>query len=407
MDENLLQVEQYLQGNPLEFHLRTFAISLLEDGYRQRGVRAKLRLLADLGRWLERTGRAVTHVEEGLVDTFLKQRKRVCGGDSRTLQQFLDHLRKGGLAPEQKPVSDQSPLTDILSRYEAHLRSQRGLAGSTVSQYQYLVRKFLTTQFRHGSFLLKALKPSDISDFVLRHTHSVGISRLNAMTAALRSFFRYLLQKGELQRDLAASVPRVVNRRLSTVPRHLPAKDVERLLKAPNRLTAIGRRDYAILLLLARLALRAGEVVRLRLEDINWRSGEILVRGKGLFQDRMPLLPDVGKALANYLRRGRPVCRTRRVFICMKPPFRGLGDSTTVAAVVRRALAWADLHPTSSGAHLLRHSLATSLIHSGATLGEIGEILRHRAPNSTEIYAKVDFDGLRSLAHPWPMGGAQ
>ena len=227
------------------------------------------------------------------------------------------------------------------------------------------------------------------------------------MTTAFRSFFRFLFQKGELQTNLAASVPTVASWRLSTVPKYLVPKEVKRVLKACNRRKAIGRRDYAILLLLARLGLRAGEVVALQLEDVNWRAGEILVRGKGLLHEQMPLPPDVGQALASYVRRDRPPCQTRRVFLCMKAPRRGFAHPSTLSTIVRRALARADLHPPLKGAHLLRHSLATSMLRSGAKMGEIAEILRHRALNSTEIYAKVDFEGLRSLAHPWPMGGAQ
>jgi len=231
--------------------------------------------------------------------------------------------------------------------------------------------------------------------------------RAQVMTTAFRSFFRFLFQKGELQADLAASVPTVANWQLSTVPKYLTPKEVERVLKACDRRTAIGRRNYAILLLLARLGLRAGEVIALQLDDLNWRAGEILVRGKGLLHDRIPLPPDVGQALASYLRRDRPACGTRRVFICTKAPRRGFAHPSTLSTIVRRALARADLRPPLKGAHLLRHSLATSMLRSGATMSEIAEILRHRARNTTEIYAKVDFQSLQSLAHPWPMGGAQ
>jgi integrase/recombinase XerD len=191
------------------------------------------------------------------------------------------------------------------------------------------------------------------------------------------------------------------------VPKFLTSEEVERVIKACNRRMPTGRRDFAILLLLARLGLRAGEVVALQLEDINWRAGEILVRGKGLLHDRMPLPADVGEALACYLRRDRPSCQTRRVFVCMKAPRRGFAGPSTLTTIVRRALDRADLHPEFKGAHLLRHSLATSMLRSGATMAEIGEVLRHRSPNTTEIYAKVDFDGLRSLAHSWPLEGAQ
>ena len=228
------------------------------------------------------------------------------------------------------------------------------------------------------------------------------------MTSAFRSFFRFLFQHGELRLDLAPSVPTVADWRLSAIPKYITPAEVARVLGSCDRQTAIGRRDYAILLLLARLGLRAGEIVALRLDDIDWRSGEILIRGKGFLHDRMPLPVDAGQALASYLRHDRPSCKTRSVFICMRAPQRRFARAATVSTIVKRALARAGLHPGFKGAHLLRHSLATSMIRSGASMGEIGEILRHRRPSTTEIYAKLDFEGLRSLAQPWPgIGGAR
>jgi site-specific recombinase XerD len=387
--------------------LRRFASSLAEQGYAENTLREKVKLLAKCEEWLKRNRLAVVDLDEPLVGTFLKRRHRVHRGDAKTLQQFLDHLRRQSVVPARNLPRDRSPLAQILNRYEMHLSTERGLVAHTIQEYQSFVRKFLRERFRGQPLLLKAVKASDISHFILRHTASMRGKRAQVMTTAFRSFFRFLFEKGELQADLAASVPTVANWRLSTVPKYLTPKEVERVLKACDRRTAIGRRNYAILLLLARLGLRAGEVVALQLEDVNWRAGEILVRGKGLLHDRMPLPPDVGQALASYLRRDRPDCRTRRVFICAKAPRRGFAHPSTLSTIVRRALARADLHPPLKGAHLLRHSLATSMLRSGATMSEIAEILRHRALNTTEIYAKVDFQGLRSLAHPWPIGGAQ
>ena len=293
---------------------------MLDDGYADATVHEKLSLLHRLGEWLRRTGRAVTHLDERLVEAFVKHRQRVQRGDLKTLQQFLDYLREFGVVPAQEPVLDRSPLANILSCYEQYLRSERGLVVGTISHYLYFVRKFLITRFREGPFLLKAMKASDISDFVLRHGQSMGVRRAQLMTTAFRSFFRYLFQKGELQADLAAAVPTVANWRLSTVPKYLAADEVKCVLQTCDRRTATGQRDYAILLLLARLGLRAGEVTALRLEDINWRAGQILVRGKGLVHDRMPLPADVGEALASYLRRSRPPCQTRRVFVRTRAP---------------------------------------------------------------------------------------
>ena len=407
MLEKFLQPNERLHDIPLGLSLRALATSLVEDGYADQTVRSKLRLLDELGRWFGLTGLTVAHLDERHVEAFVKHRQQVRRGDLKTLEQFLDHLRKRAVIPDRAPVRDLSPLADILSRYEEYLRSERGLVTATVLNYLPYIRRFLVERFREGPFLFGQVNPSDISNFVLRHGPSMSVGRAQLMTTAFRSFFRYLFQKGELQANLAAAVPTVADWRLSTVPKYLAPEEVKRVLEACNRRTASGRRDYAILLLLARLGLRAGEVVALQLDDIKWRAGEILVRGKGLFHDRMPLPSDVGKALASYLRRDRPACQTRRVFVCMKAPRRGFANPSTLTTIVRRALARADLHPTFKGAHLLRFSLATSMLRSGATMGEIGEVLRHRIPNTTEIYAKVDFDGLRSLAHPWPIGGAQ
>ncbi len=407
MLEKFLQPNERLHDIPLGLSLRALATSLVEDGYADQTVRSKLRLLDELGRWFGLTGLTVAHLDERHVEAFVKHRRQVRRGDLKTLEQFLDHLRKRAVIPDRAPVRDRSPLADILSRYEKHLRSERGLVTATVLNYLPYIRRFLVERFREGPFLFGQVNPSDISNFVLRHGPSMSVGRAQLMTTAFRSFFRYLFQKGELQANLAAAVPTVADWRLSTVPKYLAPEEVKRVLEACNHRTASGRRDYAILLLLARLGLRAGEVVALQLEDIKWRAGEILVRGKGLFHDRMPLPSDVGKALASYLRRDRPACQTRRVFVCMKAPRRGFANPSTLTTIVRRALTRADLHPTFKGAHLLRFSLATSMLRSGATMGEIGEVLRHRIPNTTEIYAKVDFDGLRSLAHPWPIGGAQ
>ena len=387
--------------------LRRFTSSLVEQGYADGTVRWKLKLVTNFVRWLKRRRLAVADLEEPLVKVFLKRKHRKRRGGLRTLQQFLDHLRRQHVIPARKLPCDRSPLAHLLNQYETHLRTERGLVAHTILEYQSFVRKFLLERFRGRPLLLKAVKASDISDFVLRYTRGRDVKRGPLMTTAFRSFFRFLFQKGELQADLAVSVPTVANWRLSTVPKYLTPQEVERVLMACDRRTAVGRRNYAILLLLARLGLRAGEVVGLHLEDINWRAGEILVRGKGLLHDRMPLPSDVGQALTAYLRRDRPACRTRQVFVCMRAPRRGFAHPSTLSTIVHRALARADLHPPLQGAHLLRHSLATSMLRSGATMGEIAEILRHRTLQTTEIYAKVDFQSLRSLAHPWPMGGAQ
>jgi integrase len=225
------------------------------------------------------------------------------------------------------------------------------------------------------------------------------------MATVLRSFLSFLFQKGRIAMNLAAAVPSVPRQHLAELPRYLEAREVEKVLGSCDRRRKIGKRDYAILLLLARLGLRANEVVQLTLDDIDWRAGELLIRGKGARVDRLPLLQDVGQALADYLKNARPVCSSRRMFIQCRAPLEGFARPGCVSSLVREALQRVQLCPHNRGAHVLRHSLATGMLRNGASLAQIGQVLRHQLPQSTEIYAKVDFNALRALALPWP-GGA-
>jgi len=404
-----LASDKRLRGNPLVPHLSSFAASLLEAGYARFTMQSKLGLLADFVLYLGRRDIFIRGLDERQATAFINCRqriRRVHRGDRETLGQFLAHLRKHDLIPGQAGlIRDNSPLAQILNRYEQHLRSERGLTPATIVNYVPFARKFLAERFHKRAIHLERLQAADISAFVLRHAHTMGCRRAQLMTTAFRSFFRFLFQTGELQADLVPAVPTVADWRLSTVPKYLMPDEVERVVGSCNRQTSTGRRDYAILLLLARLGLRAGEIVAVKLDDIDWRAGEILIRGKGLVHDRMPLPIDVGKALSSYLRLDRPACKTRRVFVCMKAPRSGFAGPSTVTTIVRRALDRAGLCPDFKGAHLMRHSLATGMLRSGASMREIGEVLRHRIPSTTEIYAKLDFEGLRSLAHPWPKVG--
>jgi len=399
------------QDSPLASHLASFATSLVENGYVESTVQSKLSLLAGFGQWLGRRRLSITDFNEQLAERFIayKRRKaRVHRGNRETLLQFLGHLQTRDVIPAPTPACDDSPLAAILTRYERHLRSERGLAAATVVNYLPCIRKFLIERFREKPLVIREVRSSDVAAFILRHAPTMSPRRAQLVTAAFRSFFRFLFQDGELLVNLALSVPSVADRRLATIPKYLSPDQVERVLGTCNCQTATGRRDYAILLLLARLGLRAGEVVSLRLDDVDWRTGELLVRGKGLLHDRMPLPVDVGEALTSYLRMDRPACKTRRVFVCMKAPRSGFAGPSTLSTIVRRALDRANLYPALRGAHVLRHSLATTMLRSGASMNEIGEILRHRNPSTTEIYAKLDFDGLRTLAHPWPgVGGGR
>ena len=254
----------------------------------------------------------------------------------------------------------------------------------------------------------RALHADEIRAFVIETGLRLSPRTKQTMAAALRSFLRFLFLRGETAADLALAIPIVRQERQVSVPRHLPPEDIKRLLASCDLASPTGRRNYALLLLLARLGLRAGEVMALRLDDVRWREGEIMVRGKGQVQDKVPLLPDVGEALASYLRQDRPAGPSRQLFICRKAPHRGFSHPSSVSTIVMRALQCAGLTPPMRGAHLLRHSLATAMLRRGASFAEIGQVLRHRSARTTEIYAKVDLAALRDVARPWPcLGGAR
>ncbi len=289
------------------------------------------------------------------------------------------------------------------------MRKQRGAADGTVDGYFAVVRDFLGHRFGSGNPDVAALTASDIAEYLAGRALTLSPKRMAYLASALRSFFRFLFAHGETATDLSAATPIAQLRHRATVPRYLSPPEVRRLLDSCDVDTSAGRRNRAILLLLVRLGLRAGEVAALELDDIRWKSAELVVHGKGSRVDRLPLLSDVGEAIALYLRNDRPAdVVTRRVFLRLCAPVREIGGREAISTVVRTSLAKAGLNPLVRGAHLLRHSLGTQMIRDGASMAEIAEVLRHQCPDSTAIYAKVDFDALRGLAQPWPaMGGGR
>jgi site-specific recombinase XerD len=377
-------------------------------GYAQATIRSQLQLVAAFDRWMARRQIAIADLDERVVDAFLDKprcRRRRQRGSASTLGRLLAHLRAQGAILSPTLVLDDSPRAQLERRYQHYLRTERGLSNTTVQTYLAFLRQFVTEQLGEA-VSARTLSASDVSAFVRRHAHAASPGRAKMMVTALRALFRFLFHTGELDVDLSGAVPTVPDWRLASIPRSLAAQEVERLLTACDLQTGTGRRDHAILRLLARLGLRAGEVVALELDDIHWRLGEITIRGKkGLRHDRFPLSADVGTALATYLRRDRPPSPVRRVFLCMRAPRRSFGGPGAVTTIVRRALRRADLDPPVRGAHLLRHSLAMQMLRHGASFAEIGEVLRHRAASSTEIYAKVDLDRLRAVVQPWPETG--
>jgi site-specific recombinase XerD len=387
-------------------HIDSFAQILEVQGYKKSTAKYKITIVADFSRWLHQQGFNFTELDETTLSEFLLFRGRrgsIFKIEPPTLRDLLKHLRKTGVVPDAVQFDDDNRRR-IECGFAKYLAQERGLEQITIDSYLPIARRFLFDQFGTGPIVLNDLHPSDIVRFILRCTETVGSKSAQRIVCSLRSFFRFLYHQGETTIDLSPSALTVANRRLSELPKFLEPEQVECLLQSCNQDTPVGRRDYVILLLMARLGLRAGDVVHMTLDDIDWEVGELIVCGKSNRQQRLPLPQEVGEALVKYLCDGRPPCSSRRVFIRIKAPHKGFSSSVAICNIVRRALRRAKLNPDFKGSNLLRHSLATQMLRGGASLAEIGEILRHQRLNTTQIYAKVDLAALSALAQPWPGG---
>lgn len=322
-----------------------------------------------------------------------------------TLRRLLAMLRRIGVTPEPEALRP-NPSEQLTHAYANFLLEERNLAPRTIALRRLVASRFLSQKFGSGPLKLSNLRAPDVATFVQQRAHDHGPAHARTLVAGMRLLLRYLHYEGLIDTDLSATVPAVAQWRFSTLPKHLSTAQVRQVLQHCDRSTSLGRRNYAILLLLARLGLRAGEVVRLNLEDIDWDRSRVTVCGKGGQWAQLPLPADVARAIARYLHRDRPRCGCRRLFIRDRAPIGGFHRGAAIACMVKRALARAGVESGRKGAHLLRHSLATDMLRKGASLDEIGEVLRHKSPDSTRIYAKVDLKSLRSLALPWP-GGAR
>lgn len=392
---------------PLEPYVSGFVVELVERGYTPVSVAHQLRLLAHVSRWLACEGLGPDDLSSARVDEFVAARRTagyVNYVTPRALAALLEHLRELGVVPPAEEPT-LSEVEVLLGRYRAWLCSERGLAVVTARNYADMVRPFVALRLdAAGELELRGLTSGDVLAFVLAECPHRRPGSAKLLVTALRSLLGYLHVQGVIARPLAPVVPSVAGWRLAGLPRGLGAEQVSALLASRDPETVVGLRDLAILKLLVRLGMRRGEVAALTLDDVDWRRGEILVRGKGGRRERLPLPVDVGDALARYLRRARPVSADgRAVFVRVKAPHRALtpaGISQVVIAAGHRA------GLGRVNAHRLRHTTATELLRSGAPLVEIGQLLRHRSQQTTAIYAKVDRERLRVLARPWPsLGG--
>lgn len=391
---------------PLTAYAGGFAAELSRVGYTENAMADQVRLLAHLSRWLASKGLGAAELTPAVSDAFLAAR-RAAGYrlwlSPKALMPLLGYLRWLGAAPLE-PTAMLSPTAAMLARYREYLTHERGLTAASAKGYAYAVRQFLHGRERpDGSLALGELTPADITSFVVAELPGRRTGSAKLTVAALRSLLRFLHVEGVLARSLVFAVPSVAGSRLAGLPKALAPGQVQQLLASCDRGTVVGRRDFAVLTVLARLGLRSGELTALELGDVDWRAGEITVRGKGNRQERVPLPVDVGRAVVDYLRHGRPAAASRYLFLRVRAPHGPL-TSPGVFAIVIGAACRVGLPPL--GPHRLRHTAATEMLRAGAPLSEIGQLLRHRSALSTAIYAKVDRDALRQLAPPWPAGGA-
>jgi integrase/recombinase XerD len=389
---------------PLEPYAEGLRGELERLGYTPLSAAGHVRLVAHLSRWMIQEDLSVSALTPTTVDAYFAERRAAGYSNSltaRSVRPLVDYLQQLGVVAAPGPAAAIGPYEQLLGRYRDYLLTERGLAASTVELNVRMVRPFLAHQLRadDGELDLQRLSAGEVGAFVVdqsrKRPRSVG-----RLVTALRSLLKFLHVDGIIDRPLAMAVPSVASWSLSGLPKALGSDQVAALLTSCDRSTSTGCRDFAILTLLVRLGVRAGEVAALSLDDIDWRLGEVTVRGKGNRLDRLPLPGDVGEAIVEYLCHGRPrQAHVRPVFVWTHAPYRGL-TSNAVTTVVANAGRRAGIGLI--GAHRLRHTAATGMLHAGGSLTEIGQVLRHRRVLTTAIYAKVDREALRQVARPWP-----
>jgi site-specific recombinase XerD len=394
---------------PLESLAAGFVSSLLEQGYQRQSALIQVLLFAELSVWLRDEGHDPGQLDATTVERFLTVRRRTGATryvSEKAMHAILTYLRHQGIVSTPPPLPASGPVEVTLDRYGQYLLQERRLAATTARLYVYLVRQFVSDTLSPNGLTRDwaTLRAADVIDFVVARTPQQSRGTAKLTVTALRSLLSFLHVEGHIAESLTGAVPSVASWRLAGLPKGLSSRELRALFASCDRRTMTGRRDFAVLTILVRLGLRAREVATLRLNDIHWRTGTIVVRGKGHHVEELPLPNDVGDAVVAYFRRGRPVtAMDRTVFVRVKAPHRPLtasGVTGIVAAAAERA-GLGRIH-----AHRLRHTAAMCLLGAGAPLSEIGQLLRHRRAQTTAIYAKVDRAALRTIAQPWVGGVA-
>lgn len=394
-------------GGPLAGFSSGLLAGLVERGYSPGSLTGQVRLLALLSRWMERAGLSPANVNESVIAGLVADHHAVGEALSVRPESFrhvLAALRTAGpTGPAPTSLLKATPLDDLLDGYRAYLTDTLGLSPSTIHGYSHSARRMLTVVCDSDPERLGGLNAADISRFVVAEAQrGLGAATVTTMVVGVRSLLRWCYATDRIATPLAQAAPWLSRARMSSLPRTIAQGVSQRLLDSCDRSTLVGCRDYAALVMFCRLGLRVGELVAVRVDDIDWRKGELVVRSKGGWRDPLPLPVDVGDAIAIYLRERGP-SRSRQVFIQVRAPWTPLNEQA-VKAIVRRACERIEIPVTST--HCLRHSVASDLLREGSNLAEIGQVLRHREVATTAIYAKVDHSALAGLAQPWPVSAS-
>ena len=383
----VIESEGYSQGSIDKYRSNAQAL-------REALVSAKL-TPADL------TDELMDQLARPIVDAASAKDKKHC---LYRLNRFRDYLIENASAPARPiPPLDMSPRAVLKREYETYLRVQRGLSEDTIYHCLRFYDRFLTAKFGTGLGDLNKIKPDDITGFILRLREAQNAPRDKTGPSHLRNLFQFLFWSGKTERNLSSAVPKARQPKPTGIPRYLEPEQVNRLIEVVRGHKKTGRRNYAMLMLIARLGLRPPEVTAIELDDIDWRAGEILIRGKRQLHDRMPMSAEIGEAIVDYIKNERRG-PDRALFVSVKPPFKRFKDAQILRWILRDAYDATGISPPQAyiGTHILRHSLATDMLRKGASLTEIGDVLRHRSAMNTTIYAQHDVDALRSISRPWP-----
>lgn len=398
---------QVIRSSPFGSLLEEFAEYLFESGYAEISARRHIRSAEHLLHWASTSGLLIHELNDSDLARFGDHLTQCdCGRYSRaspvnilTGARLFMRLAHGVGAPPVMEPEPADPQPALLRAFCEWMREQRGTSEPTLYNYSLPIQELIHRLGEDpNNYDARSLR-----QFVLEQNNCSGWEKTKHCTTALRMLLRFLIAEGRCHSGLLGAIPVMAHWRLTSLPRYLPPEDVQRIIESCDNSSPVGKRDRAILLLLARLALRAGDIVRMRLQDIDWKESWIHVSGKSRCQTRLPLTQEVGQSIATYLQDGRPAGQTDALFLRSRAPFRALASHAAVSVLVARAMDRAEItRPGRGAAHLLRHSIATEMLRHGATLQEISALLRHRHIETTQIYAKVDVEALRQIAQPWP-----